>query len=135
MKTMSYRPEIIALKFADIFLLSAYYVVAALLISAGIDAVIGKFDKHVDEQKSTVRLFVEAILYVFVLLIIFYIVRNIIERIPFPFEGWFGFQHSRVKERTGDVIFVFILFYFQNYFTEKLDFLHSRMMTHFTRTT
>jgi hypothetical protein len=132
MKT-EYRPEIIALKFADIFLLSAYYVVSALLISGVIDAIIGKFDKHIDEQKSTVRLFAEAILYVFVLLIIFYIVRNIIERVPFPFEGWFGFQHSRVKERTGDVIFVFILFYFQNYFTEKLDFLHSRVLAHFTQ--
>jgi uncharacterized membrane protein HdeD (DUF308 family) len=130
MKT-AYRPEIIALKFADIFLLSAYYVVAALLISAGIDSVIGKFDKETDKQKSTIRLFAEAILYVFILLVIFYVVRNIIERIPFPLDGWFGFEHSRVKERTGDVIFVFILFYFQNYFTEKLDFLHSRIMSHF----
>ena len=128
---MGYRPEIIALKFIDIFLLSGYYFVAALTLSAGIDAFIGKFDRKVDEQKSTLRLLGEAILYVFVLLILFYITRNIVERIPFPMEGWFGFQHSRVKERTVDVVFVFVLFYFQNYFTEKMDFLHERILNYF----
>jgi hypothetical protein len=128
---MGYRPEIIALKFIDIFLLSGYYFVAALVLTAGIDAFIGKFDRKVDEQKSTLRLLGEAILYVFVLLILFYITRNIVERIPFPMEGWFGFQHSRVKERTGDVVFVFVLFYFQKYFTEKMDFLHERILNYF----
>ncbi len=128
---MGYRPEIITLKFIDIFLLSGYYFVAALTLSAGIDAFIGKFDRKVDEQKTTLRLLGEAILYVFVLLILFYITRNIVERIPFPMEGWFGFQHSRVKERTGDVVFVFVLFYFQNYFTEKMDFLHERILNYF----
>jgi len=128
---MGYRPEIIALKFIDIFLLSGYYFVAALILTAGIDAFIGKFDRKVDEQKSTLRLLGEAILYVFLLLILFYITRNIVERIPFPMEGWFGFQHSRVKERTGDVVFVFVLFYFQKYFTEKMDFLHERILNYF----
>ena len=128
---MGYRPEIIALKFIDIFLLCGYYFVTALALSAGVDAYIGKFDRKVDEQKSTLRLLAEAIAYVFLLLILFYITRNIVERIPFPMDGWFGFQHSRVKERTGDVVFVFVLFYFQNYFTEKMDFLHERILSHF----
>ena len=50
---------------------------------------------------------------------IFYIVRNLISRIPFPFEGAYGFKHDLVKEREGDVIFVFILFLYQEYYVNK----------------
>lgn len=124
----SYKPEIIALKFLDIFLLSGYYFIAGFFIASMIDFIIGRFSSTDDEHKPTWRLFLEAIWYTFVLLVVFYIVRNIIERIPFPFDGLYGFQHSRVKERTGDVIFVFILFYYQEYYVNKLKYLHSRLV-------
>lgn len=127
-KEESYRTEIIALKFLDIFLLSGYYFIAGFFIASAIDFVIGKFSSQDDETKPTWQLFAEAIWYTFVLLVVFYIVRNIIERIPFPFDGLYGFQHSRVKERTGDVIFVFILFYYQEYYVQKLKFLHNRLV-------
>lgn len=127
-KEESYRTEILALKFLDIFLLSGYYFIAGFFIASAIDFAIGKFSSHNDETKPTWQLFAEAIWYTFVLLIVFYIVRNIIERIPFPFDGLYGFQHSRVKERTGDVIFVFILFYYQEFYVQKLKFLHNRLV-------
>jgi len=127
-KEESYKTEILALKFLDIFLLSGYYFIAGFFIASAIDFVIGKFSSENDETKPTWQLFAEAIWYTFVLLIVFYIVRNIIERIPFPFDGLYGFQHSRVKERTGDVIFVFILFYYQEFYVQKLKFLHNRLV-------
>jgi hypothetical protein len=127
-KEEGYKTGIIALKFLDIFLLSGYYFIAGFFIASAIDFVIGKFSSQNDETKPTWQLFAEAIWYTFVLLVVFYIVRNIIERIPFPFDGLYGFQHSRVKERTGDVIFVFILFYYQEFYVQKLKFLHNRLV-------
>lgn len=124
----TYKPEILALKFLDIFLLSTYYFVIGFFIASSIDFIIGKFSSQDDKEKPTWILFLEAIWYTFVLSIIFYIIRNIIERIPFPLDGLYGFQHSRVKERSGDVIFVFILFYFQEYYIKKLHFLHNRLV-------
>jgi hypothetical protein len=124
----TYRPEIIGLKFLDIFLLSGYYVIAGLFAASLIDFIAGKFSPGQDDQKSTIRLFIEAVLYTFGLLIVFYVTRNIIERIPFPLDGLYGFKHSLVKERTGDVVFVFVLFYFQKYYVEKLQFLHNRLI-------
>lgn len=124
----TYRPEIISLKFLDILLLSGYYFVAGLLAATLIDFIAGKFSAEQDDQKSTLRLLVEAVLYTFGLLIVFYIVRNIIERIPFPFDGAYGFKHSLVKEKSGDIVFVFVLFYFQKYYVEKLQFLHNRLV-------
>ena len=126
--TAAYRPEIIGLKFLDILLLSGYYFVAGLLAATLIDFIVGKFSAEQDDKKSTLRLFIEAVFYTFGLLIVFYITRNIIERIPFPFDGLYGFKHSLVKERTGDVVFVFVLFYFQKYYVEKLQFLHNRLI-------
>lgn len=124
----TYRPEIIGLKFLDILLLSGYYFVAGLLAATLIDFIAGKFSADQDDQKSTLRLLVEAVLYTFGLLIVFYITRNIIERIPFPFDGVYGFKHSLVKEKSGDIVFVFVLFYFQKYYVEKLQFLHNRLV-------
>lgn len=124
----SYRPEIIGLKFIDILFLSGYYFVAGLLAATLIDFIAGKFSPEQDDQKSTPRLLAEAVLYTFGLLIVFYITRNIIERIPFPLDGLYGFKHSLVKEKSGDVVFVFVLFYFQKYYIEKLQFLHNRLI-------
>ena len=123
-----YRPEIIGLKFLDIFLLSGYYFIASLLAATLIDFIAGKFSEEKDDKKSTILLLIEAIFYTFGLLIVFYIARNIIERIPFPFDGLYGFKHSLVKERSGDIVFVFVLFYFQKYYVEKLQFLHNRLV-------
>jgi hypothetical protein len=124
-----YRKEIIALKMVDILLLSVYYFIIGFFIATGTDYIFGKFDSQDDEKKSTLRLFFEAVLYTFILMIIFYIVRNIVERIPFPFEGVYGFRHELVKERGGDVVFVFILFFYQNYYVDKLKYLHQRLLS------
>ena len=124
---MGYRPVILGIKFVDIFLLSTYYLIFGISIASFIDVTLGKFISQDEDKKSTVRIFAEAAVYTFALLIIFYIIRNIVERIPFPLDGLYGFQHSRVKERTGDVAFVFILFYFQSYYIKKLVYLHNRI--------
>ena len=124
----SYKPEIITLKFIDIFLLSGYYVIAAIFIGSFVDFIAGHFSRYEEDKKSTLQLIIETILYTFGILAVFYIVRNIIERIPFPFEGMFGFRHELVKEKSGDVVFVFILLYFQHFYTQKLRFLHDRVI-------
>ena len=125
---MAIRKEIFMLKMLDIFLLTAYYFVAAFYLATGIDSLLGKFEAKDDNSKSTFRLFLEAISYSFILLFIFYVVRNIIGMIPFPFEGVYGFKSALVKERGGDVIFVFILFFYQRYYVNKLRYLYRRIM-------
>ena len=124
---MAYSPAIIGLKLLDLFLLTVYYFTTGFYISAVIDWIAGPFDESAEAKKSTVRLFIESVLYTFALIVIFYIVRNLISRIPFPFEGVYGFKHELVKEREGDVIFVFILFLYQEYYVNKLTYLYDRI--------
>lgn len=116
------------LKMFDIFLLTVYYFIAAFYISTGVDYFMGRYESGDDKLKPTWKLFLEAIWYTFVLLFVFYIVRNIVSMIPFPLEGLFGFRHELVKEKGGDVVFVFILFFYQEYYTKKLNYLYKRIM-------
>jgi len=125
---MGYSPGILALKMFDIFLLTIYYFLIAFYMSAGLDYVMGKYDSKDDQDKSTWRLLVECILFTFFILVGFYIARNLVERIPFPFEGLWGFKHERVKERGGDVVFIFLIFFYQDFFTKKLQFLYKRII-------
>jgi hypothetical protein len=119
---------IFALKMFDILLLTAYYFIIAFFSATTIDKFLGKHEDSNDENKSTARLFIEAILHTFLLLVVYYIARNIVEFIPFPLDGLYGFQHSRVKERGGDVVFVFIIFFYQDYYVKKLQLLYTRLM-------
>ena len=128
---MDRRTAILLLKMFDIFLLTAYYFTLAFIAATAIDTFLGKYEDKEDEQKSTLRLFSEAIIHTFLLLIVFYLSRNLVDLIPFPFDGLYGFQHSRVKERGGDVVFVFIVFFYQDYYTKKLQTLYNRLMGHF----
>jgi hypothetical protein len=130
---MDRKTAVVLLKMFDIFLLTAYYFVLAFFSATAIDTFLGKYEDRADEEKSTVRLFSEAIIHTFLLLIIFYLARNLVDLIPFPFDGLYGFQHSRVKERGGDVVFVFIIFFYQDYYTKKLQTLYNRLMGHFIK--
>lgn len=128
---MDRRTIILLLKMFDIFLLTAYYFTLAFIAATTIDTFLGKYEDTEDENKSTLRLFSEAIIHTFLLLIVFYLARNLVDLIPFPFDGLYGFQHSRVKERGGDVVFVFIVFFYQDYYTKKLQTLYNRLMGRF----
>ena len=125
---MGYSPGIITLKFFDIFLLTIYYFLMAFYMSAGLDYIMGKYESSDDKDKPTWRLLTECILFTFFILVAFYIARNLVERIPFPFEGLWGFKHERVKERGGDVVFIFLIFFYQDFFTKKLQFLYKRII-------
>ena len=131
---MNRRAAILLLKMFDIFLLTAYYFTLAFIAATTIDTFMGKYENKEDEQKSTLRLFSEAIIHTFLLLVVFYLARNLVDLIPFPFDGLYGFQHSRVKERGGDVVFVFILFFYQDYYTKKLQTIYNRLMGRFKNT-
>jgi hypothetical protein len=134
MRQPSYKPAIIGLKLIDMLVLSVYYFVIGFFIASAIDWFFGKFDSENEDKKSTLWLFAEAIFYTFCLVFVYYIVRNVVERIPFPFDGLYGFRHELVKERSGDVVFVFVLFFYQQYYVNKLKYLHTRLQQSFKTT-
>ena len=70
-----------------------------------------------DKEKSVPRLMLEVSLIISVLSIIAYIVRNIIQLIPFPLDDQYGFDYSRVKEvGSGAIFYGALVLYCTTYF-------------------
>jgi hypothetical protein len=114
-------------KIADIGYITILYAIAALVTAKAFDLGLKKIDTTKDKEKSNLQLFLEIILILWAAGILIYIIRNVMEIIPSPFEGFFGFEHKRVKELGNAGVFVFIFFYFGEALKKKLTVLYDRL--------
>jgi len=106
-----YSIPFLTAKFVDIGLVTVYYVVAALAISLLVNQIMGPYNAKKHDEMNIGWVILEIIIQFFILGILAYSMRNIVERIPFPLEGLGGFQHSRLKEIEGHVFIIVYLFY------------------------
>lgn len=115
-------------KIADIGYITILYAIFGLLLAKVFDKVSKQIDIEEDSKKTTLRLFLEIVLYLWSAGIIIYGVRNLMEFIPSPFEGVYGLEHIRVKELTNAGVFVFIFFYFEESLKKKMTVLYNRLL-------
>ncbi len=115
-------------KIADIGYITILYAVSALVLAKAFDIVSKKIDKEPNEQKSSTKLFIEIIVYLWVAGIVVYSIRNLMELIPSPLEGVFELEHLRVKELGNAGVFVFIFFYFEESLKKKFTVLYDRLL-------
>lgn len=116
------------IKIADIGYITVLYFLIAFFLSTWVDVrLLGPFKPEVAAQKSTHRLLGECILHIYLIGILIYITRNMVELIPSPFNGIQGFEHLRVKELTNAAVFTFIFLFYQRHLREKLVFLGDRI--------
>lgn len=80
------------------------------------------------KSKSNMKIISEILLQVMATGIFSYIARNLIEFIPFPLNGIYGFNHMKVKELTGGQILLFFLFLFQYKLQDKIVYVRNRSL-------
>jgi len=85
----------------------------------------GKFDKKTEKMKSRVLQFLEIITMFWIIGIIIYIVRNIVELIPSPLDGVYGFKHILVSELRNATVFSFVFLMFQNHLTDRIRYYYT----------
>ena len=133
MGTLSFRPHVgmRLLRFSYIGFVTAAYFVLAVIAAETIETLVtGPFDEERAREKSTLRLCVELILHLWVVGIVMYEVRYIVESIPF-FEGVFGFRRNEVAATSTGTLFVVMFFAFQRHLGKKLKFVYEeRICTH-----
>jgi hypothetical protein len=115
-----------SVKILDMGYVAIIYFVIGLLLSKASDAVFGKYDAIREKSKSTIRLGLEVLLMLWVICIVMYVARNVVELVPSPFDGVFGFQHARLKELNGVAILIFTYLFFQDTLRAKMTELYNR---------
>lgn len=128
-----------SLKMLDIgylFMISSVvgYIFARLLSK------IFKFDKskYKNTKKDKFKLFIQILVEFAIIGIIIYIARQLVQTVPFPFDGWkgldppsnfIGYKHTSLKEYSNPYPIAFFIILFQDnlkakilYFTELMQF-------------
>lgn len=118
-----------SIKILDIGYITAIYFLLAFFMSSYIDTKLGKFDKEKADKKSITLLIFECIFHIYLIGVLVYIVRNLMELLPFPLDGYQGFIHLKVKELTNATVFVFIFLIFQYHLREKLNYIRNRIFS------
>jgi hypothetical protein len=121
-----FTPLFLGVKLIDIGLVTTYYFIIGIVFAKLFDSFYGKFDEENYKDISNLKLLGEIILHLFILGIVAYILRNIVQSIPFPLEGIAGFKHERLKELEGGHILAFVLILFQRNLFDKLKFFANR---------
>jgi hypothetical protein len=120
--------EFLFAKILDIGVVTIYYFILGILISFAIDMYLGDFKEDDYKDTSSAFIFAEICAHLFILGVVSYVLRNIVERIPFPLEGFGGFTHYRLKERHGGIVLTFVLFFFQSNLNAKIMYLKRRLV-------
>lgn len=115
------------IKIIDIGFLAAIYFVLGILGSAIFDNLYGPFDDAYEQSKSTFRLWGEIILHLSLVGVSVYLLRNFVEKIPFPLNGIQGYDHNKVTELSGGIILTFSILN-QNVLRRKIEILYNRLL-------
>ncbi len=111
-----------SIKIFDVAMLTILYFVIGYLFSWIINKMYYNFDPNDDHIKFVV--FLEICAQVAVLGILIYLIRNLMNMLPFPFQGIYGYNHNKVKElQSGGVAVVFGVFYAQDNIKTKLNYV------------
>jgi len=93
--------------------------VFAFLVSRLVD----QFTPKLDKSRPKWRTFIEVCLQFGVIGAIVYGARMLIKKVPFPLDGWKGYDHSALGELRSLPLMVFIFMFFQLKTQEKMRFL------------
>ena len=106
-----------------------YVTVINMFIALFCAKVTDKYSRKIKLNKNKLFLTIEIILMIWIYGVMIYVVRNIVKIIPFPFDGYYGFNHSTLKELNSSYIFTFVYIIFCGYFKNKLYYYYKNVIT------
>lgn len=114
------------IKFTDIAYVSTLFFIVGYYFGIYIDYFCSYlFGKNFNE-KQMIYLMLEILFQIILVSIFAYIGRNLVEKIPFPLDGTFGFVHQNLKELNAVGFINIFIYSFQYYMQDKLDFIKNQ---------
>ncbi len=118
------------IKIIDIAYIFIFYSIAGFILSVILDRIFPKFNKEKYEKKKSITILAEICLIFATIGVIVYIVKNLFELVPFPFERVDGYIHKKVKELNTAIPLAYLIFFYQFGLQRKLLHLAMRFMKH-----
>lgn len=116
-----------SIKILDIIFITILYFVAGYVVAFSLDVASLKVYGADYNEKSTFALIMEIVSQITLVTVISYMVRNMVQLIPFPLQGMYGFDHFRVHEvSSGGLLTMFTTIFFYDLQT-KMYFVRNRV--------
>ena len=128
--TLKEEVVIRTIKIIDIAFITFLYGISALIVAAIVDKYIYKkisLQNIDDKDKSVKILLFELLICLAINGIIAYFLRNILQMVPFPLDGIYGFSHMRVTEVKSGAIITFILLFFSKSLRARMTILQGKL--------
>ena len=116
------------IKLFDIAYIFSLYVFGAFIHSLLLSFLFKDYNKEEYEKKSSIKIFIEICLIFASIGILVYFTKNIFELIPFPLDGYKGYNHSKLKEINTAIPLTYTILFFQRGLRKKLGVLAKRYM-------
>ncbi len=111
----------------DLTFVTMYYLTIGFVVSLLLNHVLEVLDTRNYKEMPTWQLGAEIAAHTVVLSIAFYVIRNIVRRIPYPFDGAGGYQHELLYELDGGIVFSFLILFFQRNLIEKISIFQNHV--------
>jgi hypothetical protein len=121
--------RLIGIRVLAIMYICMIYVVFGIMITYWLDE-FGYHDIFVDSQDDTnesiPKLIFELGIMVGILGVIAFLGRSVIQQLPFPFDGAYGFDYDNMRELTSGAVFFVIMFNFSAVINHKIIYIQAR---------
>lgn len=118
-------------KTADLFLSSFYFFSFGVIGSILLNMITEVYERYTlidrTKEKSLVRLMFEIVFNIFFIVLLLWGIRNVVPAIPFPLEGYGGYQHTRLSLPTILMLSSVTLFFFQTALMDKMREFNTRL--------
>ena len=125
------NPNVTFIKIIAIAFATVVYSFGGFLLTTGADRyLINDFYDRTDEdleKKSTSRHLGETTAILALFGVLAYIGRNVLQQIPFPLDGVYGFRYMNVKEVTSGSLILWILINYSPILTNKIKIIRKRL--------
>lgn len=105
-----------SIKILDFAFIIPIYTIGAIFAAIMLDRYVYKHIKIINKDKiqeeSDFQLLANIVIILFINVLTAYILRNLLQKIPFPLDNKYGFKHMKVTEvRSGSIIMMILLIF------------------------
>jgi hypothetical protein len=113
-------------KMIDIGYITTIYFILGAIVANMITKFQTEFNNKEEDKRTVIKSSLSLILLIWTNGVLIYFARNFVELIPYPFDSFFGFHHSKVKELGAATAFTFVLLYYQPNLNKMMKYLTVR---------